>query len=278
MTTDPTLTLSCYGPDPVGTTRTFTATSDSGNYVWLYFDGTLVAQGYDQVSYTATGSSPGSHTIEAVASNGCGSVTQVCTWNIADPSCLPAADHINFFFDQFRVRINGVWSEWKSAACNENAIARFGYGSKDKNEFSTNLDNIQWRKEVSSCEYGIVSFRDPSGPNQKLYLVSSSRNGHAMVAEYSGRDDTQEHFEADRQLWVNWRFFQFDQENIQPAQYISPSDPQMPYGAPFNFITIRRVTSINFTPGGSPKYDGTTIAQFTINGNGLKEWNYPFAE
>ncbi|MDO9324445.1 MAG: hypothetical protein Q7T80_05735 [Methanoregula sp.] len=82
MTTDPTLTLSCYGPDPVGTTRTFTATSDSGNYVWLYFDGTLVAEGYDQVGYTATASAPGSYTIEAVASNGCGSVTQVCTWYI----------------------------------------------------------------------------------------------------------------------------------------------------------------------------------------------------
>jgi hypothetical protein len=98
-----------------------------------------------------------------------------------------------------------------------------------------------------------------------------------MVAEYSGRDDTQEHFEEDRQVWENWRFFQYDDEHIQPLPYVDPWNPQMPRGPPDNFITIRQVTSIYFTQGGSPKYIGTTVAQFKINANNDKDWNYPFA-
>jgi len=222
----------------------------------------------------------GEHTIaiNAENSNGVSDSALVYTWKLVCRSdCLPSGNVINFQFDQYRI-YNNEWSSWKTAHCNENAIARFGYGSQEKSQFSNDLSKIEWRKNNGTCQKCNVSFYKATGPNQKLFLVSSSRNGHAMVAEYSGRDDTQEHFEADRQLWANWRFFQYDQENIQPAQYVNPSNPQMPRGPPDNFITIRQVTSIYFTQDGTPKYVGTTVAQFRINENNDKDWNYPFAE
>ena len=238
------------------------------------------------LDYLNNPSHKGEHTIAITAenSNGTSDAALVYNWKLVCPSeCLPLVDVINFSFDQFRVYDAEAenWSSWMPAACHENAIARFGYGSKDKNQFSNELEQIEWRRNNSTCAYCNVSFINPSGPNQKLYLVSSSRNGHAMVAEYSGRDDTPEHFEADRQLWEKWRFFQYGETDIQPAVYVNPSNPQMPYGvgsSDKNFITIRRVTSVYFTPYGTPKYIGTTIAQFTIDGNGIWVWNYPFAE
>jgi hypothetical protein len=262
----------------------FTATIAGGQLATIkfYYDSILKQQTYgNSASYSTPAgdtTTAGNHIVRVVASNANGTSEAFAYWHIVSTECVPYDDRIQFYFGQYRIRVNGIWSAWKTAYCNENGIARFGFGSEDKNEFSTDLDNIEWRKDDSTCENGIVSFRNPNGPNQKLYLVSSSRNGHAMVAEYLGRDDTPEHFDIDRQVWTNWRFFQYGEEHIIPEEYVNPSNPQMPYGAPNNFITIRRVTSIYFTPDGTPKYVGTTVAQFTINGYGDRQWNYPFAE
>jgi hypothetical protein len=220
--------------------------------------------------------------IKAENSNGQSEAALVYNLNVICPNdCLPLADRIPFQFNQFRVRVNDVWSSWKPAYCYENAIARFGFGSQDKSQFSTELSNFEWRKNDSVCQKCNVCFYNAVGPNQKLYLVSSSFNSHAMVAEFLGRAD---HFTEDRIIWENWRFFQYSNQQIrenEPDPDINPPFIQMPQGSDgeYNWITIRQVTQIYINDTGGIRYQGVPVAQFTIDElNQVTPKNEPFQD
>lgn len=226
----------------------------------------------------------GEHTIaiNAENSNGISDVALVYILNLVCPiDCLPSGNVINFQFNQFRIKVNGGWSSWMPAFCYENAIARFGLGSQDKSQFSSELSNIEWRRNDSGCQKCNVSFYNAVGPNQKLYLVSSSLNSHAMVAEFLGRAD---HFTEDRIVWNNWRFFQYSNQQItknEPDPDINPPFIQMPQGSDgeYNWITIRQVTQININDTGGIRYHGVPVAQFTIDElNQVTPKNEPFQD
>ncbi|MDO9323624.1 MAG: hypothetical protein Q7T80_01570 [Methanoregula sp.] len=239
------------------------------------------------LDYLNNPSHKGEHTIAITAenSNGTSDAALVYNWKLVCPSeCLPLVDVINFPFDQFRVydAESENWSSWMPAACHENAIARFGYGSQEKNQFSSELEQIEWRKNNSTCAYCNISFINPSGPNQKLYLVSSSLNAHAMVAEFLGLDA---YFDEDRRIWGNWKFFQYSNQQIIkniPDPNSNPPFIQIPKGANssnHNYITIRRVTQIYIKNNSGIRYQGTPVAQFTIDELNDVAWkNEPFQD
>lgn len=259
----PNLSLSCYGPDPIGTTRTFTASTDIRSAIAIYFDGAPVGSGLNttSVSFTVTGT-VGTHIVEAIATV-CESASAVCNWYVYDLSCGPTGSDIGFRIWQYRVK----GCAWTTALCNENAIARWGYASKDKNEFADTLKNIEWRKNEIVCEASVLPFLGPndSAHNKDLYLASSSGNGHVMVAELS-----------DGGVITNFsdlRFYQFDDSNITPQPWTGdPANPQMPWGHDgySNTISIWKITGITIN-GCSIEYEHEDFpeAEFLISDTGV---------
>jgi hypothetical protein len=268
MSSTPSLTLTCYGSDPIGTTRTFTATSDEGSYIWLYFDGTLVAQGYDQVNYTVTGSSVATHTIEATATNGCESATATCTWNIIYDPCLAQGADINSQFDQYRCCPN---NDWTNAICHHNAILRVVWGNLGSG-LADKLSQCQWRMhDVCPSQ----SFIPPQEYNKTRYLVSivgydeygNPSFQHDVVAENTGN---LEHF-------TDYRFFQYSNKNIIVGQ-LGEGDTfiQMPKGIPNHKteVTVMELTNLIVDcPTNSISYrrgiDSNYIKTFLIDENGV---------
>jgi hypothetical protein len=86
------------------------------------------------------------------------------------------------------------------SVCNENAIARWGWASRDNSVAYSALIRAQWRNKYNdNCEECWYSFMGSINNTRQLYTVSSQRNAHAMVAEFWG---------GDYQVRTNWRFFQ----------------------------------------------------------------------
>ncbi|MFA4859961.1 hypothetical protein [Methanoregula sp.] len=191
--------------------------------------------------------------------------------NCPVPECRPSqGQDINFMIHH---RINGGIEI--ESVCNENAIARWGWASKDNTIAYNALIHAEWRnKDNNDCEECWYNFMGLYYNTRQLYIVSSARNSHAMVAEFRG---------GDYQVRTNWRFFQYGESDIQPQrcddpsnQCLGPPQVQMPwgYGGTVNTISIWKVTGI-IIDGSSLRYQHADmpVAEWLINNWGEFTWN-----
>lgn len=186
------------------------------------------------------------------------------------PECCPSqGQDINFVIHH---RVDGG-SEMDSV-CNENAIARWGWASKDNTLAYSALIRAEWKsRDDANCEDCWYSFMGQTNSTRQLYIVSSIRNGHAMVAEFRG---------GDYQVRTNWRFFQFEETNIQPQrcddlsnQCLGPPQVQMPwgYGNQVNTLSIWKVTGIVISGEWLEyRHADIPVAEWTIDSWGDFTW------
>ncbi|MFA5332408.1 MAG: hypothetical protein WC342_08525 [Methanoregula sp.] len=95
--TSPTVTMPCPGRTPVGTKEIFYVSTDLSALITIYFDGVLVLSTTGtSARYPETGDgiegSLGTHIIEAVAMNACGSNSVTCTWIVYEPLVITLTD------------------------------------------------------------------------------------------------------------------------------------------------------------------------------------------
>lgn len=269
----PAVSLTCYGPDPAGTSRTFTASTNIACGIAIYFDGNLVAQSVYpyadyNLSFTTTGTA-GSHLIEAVASAGCpesGSAT--CTWNVYNPNdCFAQGADINSQIDQYRCCPN---NNWTSAICHHNAILRIVWGNKASG-LANKLSQCQWRMH-NNCP--TQSFMPPEEYNKKRYLVSIV--GYDAEGNPSFQHDVVAENGEDLEVFADYRFFQYSNNDIKIGQ-LGQGDTfiQMPKGTHDHKteVSVMELTnlrvncatnSISYIPG----IDSNYIQTFLIDENG----------
>lgn len=189
--------------------------------------------------------------------------------------CIPRGQFITFTINQFQIGT----SNWVTAVCYQNAIARWLYSSPNSSQFANIISQFNWKGESTSCPS--QNSTPPQNPNQNpMYIVSVSgldANGknfqHDVTAELTGTDPTN---------WNDYTFMQYENNNIQIAQVDSSGFAQIPkgYGSMSTTVTINTVTNITvddsdptkpsiiYTPGPNP-------VVFLIDSDGTPTYQNP---
>lgn len=193
--------------------------------------------------------------------------------------CIPQGQFINFSIGQFQIGS----SNWTTAVCNENAIARWLYSSSDSSQFSSQRSQFHWKKD-GTCHS--TNSTPPPNPNLlPMYIVSidgKDADGvnfqHAITAVLKTPT-------SNPILWDSYFFMQFDNNNIQINQTES-SGPhagiiQIPvgYGSQVTTVTIKSVTNIivddSIPNNPSISYSGSPVETFTIDNQGTPTHQNP---
>jgi hypothetical protein len=260
----PVVGINCPGYDPVGTSRTFIATTNVSCSIAICLDGVLKVSGSGtSLAYNAGAGILGHHIVRAIASNAEGSSDAVCDWYVYNPdACDPLGPFIKFPVYQWRPNSS---SEWQNATCTQNTAINFAYTGNSA-PFSSILANCQWRRNENCAEQ---PFLPVSPVNKDVFVVGRwtpdlpdpEAVNHAMVAEYLGGSGGYTN-------WSNWRFFQYGDLNIQKGEW--PEHYQMPYPINENGFTrvqIKRVTGFS----DCIHYQDVIIVTFKILHNGTVE-------
>ena len=273
----PVVSLNCPGNTCINTKGTFTATitNNQSATITFYFDGTQVQTNSNVTSesYTNPGIAvAGQHTVLVTAQNANGSSESSCTWNVYDPTlCIPQGQFITFYINQFRIGS----SNWATAVCTQNALARWLYSSPNSSQFASIIQQFNWIGESVTCPS--QNSTPPSNPNSYPVYVATidgyDANGnlweHAITAVLNkGTDPTN---------WSSYTFMQFDNNNIQigvaDTSGRSEGMIQIPvgYGSQVTTVTINQVTNltvgvVNNVPQITPSY--SPVAQFSIDNEG----------
>ena len=148
----------------------------------------------------------------------------------------------------------GSWRDISNAPCQYNAIMRFARAGESSGFYDV-LSKCYWQ-EHSGC--GEHCYMEDYGWNKPIYHATVVNNsltpsfGHSICAEHLGGDMTE---------FNNWKFFQYDNLNIQP-----PDPGQMPCGTPTENtkVKIKEITSIG-SCGGSVLGDLKVIFEIDVN-------------
>lgn len=214
----PIVSINCPGYDPIGTSRTFTATTDISCSIAIYFDGVLKASGSGiSLSYNAGPGIFGHHVVQAIASNIRGSSEALCDWYVYDPiSCEPFGPFL--LFPVFQWRPDGS-SEWQNANhCTVNAAINYAYTGNPNEQDRTLLQNCQWKRN-SNCGDETVQFYIPTSGSAGLHVYHVaifsdfcpilSQKAHAALALFHGSGP------EEYSTWEKWQKFQYGDLNIQ---------------------------------------------------------------
>lgn len=164
---------------------------------------------------------------------------------------------INYTFYFFKCG-NSSWSENGNAECYENAAIRIAmYGQSSS-----------WIANLSTCQYKQTRDSNPQDVdngvsyNMNLYLATSRKNWHDMVAKYPDGVDP-----SNSGSYSQMTLFQYSNFNITPGDY------QLPKGNPGqsenpNILVIYRVNDIHLENGGL-RFNKTPVKAYAINEYGI---------
>ena len=145
---------------------------------------------------------------------------------------------------------SGSWNA-PSGPCMYNVAMRFARAGESSSFYDV-LSKCYWKEHGGCSEH---CYMEEYGWNKPIYEAGVTNNsipfGHAICAEYLGGDVTN---------FNNWKFFQYDNLNIQPGDW------QMPCGTDEENtkVRIRQIESIR-SCGGS--IGGDYVACFEIDKN-----------
>jgi len=175
-----------------------------------------------------------------------------CYWSDCN---VVSGPYIDFYIKNWRSGTSncqggsGSW-HYPSGPCIYNAVMRFARAGESSG-FYAQLSRCYWR-ERSGCPQHC--YMEDYGWDKPIYLAFVGNNsipfGHFICAEHLGGSMTN---------FDNWKFFQYDNLDIQPGDW------QMPCGTDEEntAVWIREIESI----GGCGSVDGDYVACFEIDKN-----------
>ena len=143
----------------------------------------------------------------------------------------------------------GGTGSWYNAVCIHNVAMRFARAGESSGFYDV-LSRCYWEEHGGCSEH---CYMEEYGWNKPIHHAAVANNsipfGHSICAEHLGGDVTN---------FNNWKFFQYDNLNIQP------DDWQMPCGTATENtrVRIRRIESITSCGGG---IGGDYVACFEID-------------
>ncbi len=152
---------------------------------------------------------------------------------------------------------SGSW--YTNAVCLENAVIRYARAGQSE-QFSDVLSGCYWREKAGCPEHCYVE--EIFDLDVYIGRVTNHQTGfwHAICAQYLG---------GDVRIITNWRFFQYDNTNIQPGNW------QIPPGVEAEFTKLEILEVTGISDCGHYEAEHYSIAIFMIDPQGNPRCTYP---